>query len=469
MSSQAPALEFQPVETARSNYTPLILFSCGHFFVDLYSIALGVMQPLLLARFGLNLTQAGVLAGLLVFSSSVMQPVYGYLADRFHTRLFSALGPAIAAVFISSLGLAPSYRMLLAMVWLGGAGMASFHPQAAANATHGIFTNRGRAMATFICAGTLGMALGPTYFSTILGSLGLDRACWAAIPGLLMTALSLSLLRLPITDTRAKGRMDFAPLRAAGRPLVILFFLVVIRSVVQVTFAQFLPLYLKLQQGYSLANASYITTLYLTAGALGGFPGGTLADRFGGRRIILFSMICSVPFLLLFVFATGLVSIAGLILGGLILLFTIPVNVMMAQALAPGKRGNRFGSHDGRGVGTGRHAVHPAHRLGLRPFLDAARFRRPGCDASGRILSRAEAAQMSGGRKAVCLLSGGLDSATCLALARRDGFDCYALSFDYGQRHRVELESAARVATSLGAARHRGCCASICGSSATPR
>ncbi len=57
-------------------------------------------------------------------------------------------------------------------------------------------------------------------------------------------------------------------------------------------------------------------------------------------------------------------------------------------------------------------------------------------------------------RKAVCLLSGGLDSSTCLALARREGFACYALSFDYGQRHRVELESAARVAASLGAARH---------------
>jgi 7-cyano-7-deazaguanine synthase len=56
--------------------------------------------------------------------------------------------------------------------------------------------------------------------------------------------------------------------------------------------------------------------------------------------------------------------------------------------------------------------------------------------------------------RAICLLSGGLDSSTCLALARRDGFECYALSFDYGQRHRVELASAARVAESLGAARH---------------
>ena len=56
--------------------------------------------------------------------------------------------------------------------------------------------------------------------------------------------------------------------------------------------------------------------------------------------------------------------------------------------------------------------------------------------------------------KAVCLLSGGLDSATCLAFALREGWDCYALSFDYGQRHRVEMEAAARVAKHLGAARH---------------
>jgi 7-cyano-7-deazaguanine synthase len=56
--------------------------------------------------------------------------------------------------------------------------------------------------------------------------------------------------------------------------------------------------------------------------------------------------------------------------------------------------------------------------------------------------------------KAVCLLSGGLDSSTCLALARHEGFECYALSFDYGQRHRLEVEAAKRVAAALGAARH---------------
>jgi 7-cyano-7-deazaguanine synthase len=58
-------------------------------------------------------------------------------------------------------------------------------------------------------------------------------------------------------------------------------------------------------------------------------------------------------------------------------------------------------------------------------------------------------------KRAVVLLSGGMDSAVCLAIARRDGFDCHALSFDYGQRHRAELHAAARLAECLGAVEHR--------------
>jgi 7-cyano-7-deazaguanine synthase len=56
--------------------------------------------------------------------------------------------------------------------------------------------------------------------------------------------------------------------------------------------------------------------------------------------------------------------------------------------------------------------------------------------------------------KAICLLSGGLDSTTCLALALKQGYECYALSFDYGQRHRIELESARRIAAAMGVKQH---------------
>lgn len=58
-------------------------------------------------------------------------------------------------------------------------------------------------------------------------------------------------------------------------------------------------------------------------------------------------------------------------------------------------------------------------------------------------------------KKAVVLVSGGLDSATVLAIAKSQGYDCYALSFDYGQRHRAELAAAERVANVLGATQHQ--------------
>src|SRR5271168_5522810 len=124
-SSTIPLTERDAV--IRTSFLGLILFSLGHFFIDLYSAALGTFQPLLGSKLGLSLTRAGILGGLLVFSASVMQPVYGYLSDRFHTRLFSALAPAVAGIFISSLGLAWNFQAAASLIFLGGVGIASFH------------------------------------------------------------------------------------------------------------------------------------------------------------------------------------------------------------------------------------------------------------------------------------------------------------------------------------------------------
>jgi FSR family fosmidomycin resistance protein-like MFS transporter len=326
-------------QAARAGVLTLVLLSCGHFFADMYSGALGALQPLLVNRFGLTLAQAGMLGGFLVFSSSVMQPVYGFLSDRFHTRLFAALGPAVAGIFVSALGLAPAFGWLLALVWLGGAGIASFHPQASARAAVGLESRRGRAMAIFVSAGTLGYALGPAYFSTLATRVGLSHMYWGAVPGILVTVLLLWVLPPATHEGASRERFDWKPLRSVGRPLTILYLLVFIRSIIQITFAQLLPLYLNRERGFSVEAASYILSFYLAAGAFGGFLGGHLADRFGERQTILASMIGCVPFLATFFLTKGAASVAALMVSGFILLFTIPVNVVMAQRLAPSQAG----------------------------------------------------------------------------------------------------------------------------------
>jgi FSR family fosmidomycin resistance protein-like MFS transporter len=331
--------ELPPLASPENPTKRLVLLSLGHYFIDLYSSALGALQPLLVARYGLSLFQAGTLGGLLSFSSSVMQPVYGYLSDRVHSRVFTVLAPAIAGIFISGLGLSPGYRGLLALVFLGGVGIAAYHPQGTAHAALTYPYRRGLTMAIFITSGTIGLACGPAYFSWMAARLGLDRLHWAALPGVAVTALLVAMLPAPPQVAHTAPKFDWTPFRPVWKPMVLLYFLVVIRSVVQITFAQFLPLYFHLDRGFSVRSASLVLTLFLVAGALGGFAGGNLADRFGGRRIVLISMIGSVPFLALFLLTRGWPSLAWLFVGGLILLFTIPVNVTMAQQLVPTQSG----------------------------------------------------------------------------------------------------------------------------------
>lgn len=338
-SAGAGAVALAPSVGRNAWLVPLVLYSAGHLLVDSYQGALAVLQPALQERFHLNFAQAGILGGALVCSSSLMQPVYGYLYDRFRSRLFSALGPAIAAVFISSLVWAKGMGGLLALVVLGGTGVAAFHPQAASNAVASIRRNRGRAMAWFICAGAIGLALGPLFFSALLNHGGLEFVRMGAFPGIVVSMLLLLFLPRVAQSAHSRERFDWASLRAVWRPMTILYFLVLIRSIVQITFTQFLPLYLRSERHYSGSAASLSLSLYLVGGAVGGLAGGNLADRFGGRLVILTSMIGSVPFLALFVFGHGAWSQAGLFVGGLILLFTMPVNIVIAQELAPAQAG----------------------------------------------------------------------------------------------------------------------------------
>ena len=339
MSYSATTSTMNAPVAARFSYLPLTLLCLGHFFIDLYSSALGAFQPLLVEKHHLRLAEAGLLGGALVFSASLAQPLYGYLSDRYRSKLFSCLAPAVAGIFISALGTASSYSTLLIVVLLGGMGIASFHPQGSAWATIGIEENKARWFAVFISSGTLGFALGPTFFSFFLPRIGLENSLWLAIPGILITIFLMFTLSPPSFEGIKDHKFDLEPLRKVWKTLLLLYLLVFVRSIVQVTYAQLLPLYLTKERGFTYTEATATLSLYLATGALGGFIGGSLADRWGGRKVILVSMSCCVPPLALFFLTTGWISIVSLALAGLILLFTIPVNVVIAQQLAPTQSG----------------------------------------------------------------------------------------------------------------------------------
>jgi FSR family fosmidomycin resistance protein-like MFS transporter len=155
------------------------------------------------------------------------------------------------------------------------------------------------------------------------------------VPGVLV--FSLLYFSVPTTphSTKVKENVNLKKaIKAVWYPLLILFLLVVIRSALQVCFVNFLPLYFS-QKGATPTMAGRITTLFLFFGAIGGFCGGAIADRLGGKNVISWSMFFSTPLLLAFLLNGGNLSYVFLAAAGLTLLSTLPVNVVMAQDLMP--------------------------------------------------------------------------------------------------------------------------------------
>lgn len=191
-------------------------------------------------------------------------------------------------------------------------------------------------MAIFVTGGTLGFALGPLFAVGVVTVFGLERTWVAVVPGVAASALLLFWLRR--MEARPREHVKPPPLRALRpvlRPLALLYAATVSRSVVATGYMTFLPLYLH-ERGYSLAQSGATVSLYLLFGAIGGFFGGWLADRVGGRRVIAASFAGALPFFIASLFLDDRLGIPCLLLGSFVLQASLPVNVVLGQELSPG-------------------------------------------------------------------------------------------------------------------------------------
>jgi MFS transporter, FSR family, fosmidomycin resistance protein len=328
-----------PLADAKLLSSTLVLLSFGHFAVDFYSSSVATLQPALAERYGLSLTQAGLIGGAFMLGSAVTQLFFGLISDRMHSRLFTVMGLVVAATFFSTMGWAPGFKTLLLLILLGGMGVAAFHPQSTSQAATGTRRRRGLALSIFLTSGMIGISCGPAYFSYLVERLGFASLYWAALPALPVAAFLL--WRLPPMRDKAQPKppVDWSVFRTHGKTLSLHYSLVVLRSIVQLALGQFLTLYLYLERGFSLKEASLGLTLFFVGSAISAGIGGALADRIGGKPVVLISMVSCVPFLALFLGADGWLSFAGLFVGSLLLLMTNPVIVLMAQDLIPSQAG----------------------------------------------------------------------------------------------------------------------------------
>lgn len=347
------------------------MLALGHFTIDAYSSFFLPLLPLLAQRLELNYAMVGGLTAMASLSSSFSQPAFGVWADRMRRPWFVALGPLIAALFMTSIGLATHYATLVALLIAGGIGVAMFHPQTAKLAGASS-PRRGLAMSFWVTGGTLGWALGPAYATAVVGRFGLDHTWVAAAPGLVLCALLFAWFARVAPATTAK-RVDapLAELRPVAKPLAMLYFTVVCRSAVSSGFATFLPLWVHAHGG-SVARGGVLTTVYLTLGALGGFAGGWLADRFGGRKVVVASFALAAPFYVLFFLLRGPIAFVALVTGYTMLQASLPVNVVLGQELSPRHAGIISSLLMGAAWGLGALLIYPIGAFADRAGLDRA-------------------------------------------------------------------------------------------------
>jgi MFS transporter, FSR family, fosmidomycin resistance protein len=326
----------------RKDKLTLTVLCAGHFVNDSYSSIIYPLLPLIKIKLGLSSAQIFWLAPLYAISSSLMQPVYGFISDRYFRRFFAVFGPAITGIFVSMIGLAPSYGILIVLLVAGGIGIGSFHPQAAAMAATASSERRRVGVAMFSALGTLGFAVGPLVITRVVSAYGLEHSYYIVGTGLLMSAVLYRLCPpLPAHSSSVPGVEKIkwqllAALRTAWKPLTLLYLITVIRSGLQMTTNNYLPFMLQ-DRGYALTETGNAMTVFLLLGGIGGVAGGFTAERFSGRAVTLYSGLLAGPLMIGAFALTGPLSIVCLGLGGFMLLATIPVIVAMAQELVPGQ------------------------------------------------------------------------------------------------------------------------------------
>jgi FSR family fosmidomycin resistance protein-like MFS transporter len=330
------------------------VLSTGHLATDFASGSVPALLPFLTAKFDLSYTLTAVLMLAVLVSSSLMQPLFGLWSDRHGALWLLPAGLALGGVGIGLAAVAPSYGLLLVLVFVSGIGIAAYHPEGAKFAVFLSGRKRASGMSLFNIGGNLGYALGPIVVTPLVLWLGLGPGGLLASIPVILTSIAV-LAALPYLARRRPTRQAGAR-RALGednvRAMVILTGVIGLRSVAWFGLLTFVPLWIA-SLGNSAADGNRVLSLMLLAGAVGTLLLGPLADRFGLRRTLLVAQALLAPMILVFVLVGGVVGTICLMVVGICVVGTFGVTMVLSQMYLPRHVGVASGLAVGLSMGLG--------------------------------------------------------------------------------------------------------------------
>ena len=335
---------------------PILLMFLGHIWVDASQGILPVVLTQLKELFSLNYFQVGVIMMVLSVTSSVIQPFFGMISDRFSTGWFVPVGIIWTAVTMGLLGWAPNYTFAIVLVGLTGLGTAAFHPRAMMAVFFSSRTRRGLGAAIFATGGNLGFAIGPVVGGFLIFGFGL-HATLGLVP--LALLLFLAILFYPSNflkqESRRRDQHRDAPETTLSIPwvsIIAVCLIVTLRSWVYTSLFTYLPMFLE-SKGVPIRMGSSMLTVFLAGGAAAGLYGGHLSDRFGRRRVIVVTMLLYPILASLFIVMEGVWLWLLAAASGAALLASFSVTIVLTQELMPRHLGLASGLSLGLAFGTG--------------------------------------------------------------------------------------------------------------------
>jgi len=326
-------------DTTAINKQAIFALFLIHFIGDFFQSFIRPLLPVLANKFDLSLAQVGLITGVATFMAFLIQPIFGYLADRYKTRLILLVGSFAGAICIPMVGVVPYFWFVLLLIALGSISSAVYHPTAAGMVSVYAGRRTGLAMSFFGLGGTLGFTIGPIVCSVYVTLLGLHRLPILTLLGVMV----FGILFIMIPDKGAgHTQKDFIgslkeSLAEVWKPIVLIWSIAFSRAFVEHSLLTFIPV-LTAVEGHSLVSVGGIVSMFTVGGSLSALVCGHLVDRIGFKPVYLFSFALSSPFILLFIHAAGWLVYPLAFVSGFLLLATLFPALALAQKVAPSGR-----------------------------------------------------------------------------------------------------------------------------------
>lgn len=320
-------------ESTRFQTGKVTAISAAHLSHDVFSSFLAPLLPLLIAKMGLSLSMVAIL-DLARKIPQLANPLIGLLADRICVKYLVIVAPAITAVCMSFLGVAPSFPVLFILLLVSGFSAAAFHVPGPVLIKHYSGTSSGRGMSFYMFGGEMARTLGPLLITAAVSWWGLEGSYRVLPVGLLASVVMFFRLRnlqpMQRTRSRVTGKSDRSNFRQV-LPLFVgiagfLFFRMGLKSVLTL----YLPTYL-VGKGETLWMAGIALSLLQFSGAAGILGAGWIADRFG-HRIVLMGITILTPLTALgLAFYDGIFTVPLLVMTGVLIFASSPILLAMVQ------------------------------------------------------------------------------------------------------------------------------------------